>query len=110
MALVDLIDDHRAHIRQVWIAQQPAQQNTGSDKFDLGRLADAGFSADCVADFLAEAPPVNAGHARCRSPGGDTPRLGDDDLGGGGCGVGINTSGTRRRRAIAQKILHISGS
>ena len=79
VALVKLVEDHRADIRQRAIILQPAQQDALGEKANAGADARVIIEPDLIPDLRAQLPLTLPSYARRHRASGDAPRLQNDD-------------------------------
>ena len=82
VALVDLVEDHRADAAELGVGDQPADEDALGDEDQPGLRGDLGVEADSVADLVADRAAALAGDAAGGQASGHAPRLEHQDLAG----------------------------
>ena len=80
VALVKLVEQHRADAGQARVVLQAAQQHALGDELDFGFGAGVVFEANLIADFVAEPGRAFPRDAPGERAGGDAARLQHDDF------------------------------
>ena len=80
VALVKLVEQHRADAGQARVVLQSAQQHALGDELDFGFGAGVVFEANLIADFVAEPGRAFPRDAPGERAGGDAARLQHDDF------------------------------
>jgi hypothetical protein len=76
---VELVEDHGARFLQERIGLEHLHENPLGDDQNLRLRPRSALEADLVANLATERPAVLLGHTAGGGPGGDAPRLQQDD-------------------------------